>query len=248
MDKKLPVAMSIAGHDPSGASGILRDIKTLSKLGVYGVGVITAITVQNIRDIRSYNVVSGAMVAEQIDALMTDFDIKYVKIGMVGNGENAKHISDKIKEYNLKAIFDPVLNASSGTAIVDSPQSLIPLLKESYIITPNIPEAEIFAGVKIENRSDVIRAGKYLEEKYGCTIIKGGHLSGEDLLFCEDMHSAKQPLLPYEVRGTGCAYSSAITAFLARGYGIREAFANARLYMQKEIERSVVFGAKHLLP
>ncbi len=248
MDKKLPVVMGIAGNDPSGASGILRDIKTFAKLGVYGVGVITAITVQNTSEIRRYSVISGAMVAEQIDVLMADFDIKYVKIGMVGNGENAEVIAEKIKEYDLKAIFDPVLNASSGTALVDSPKSLEPLLKESYIITPNIPEAEVFAGVKIEDRRGIINAGKILEEKYGCTIIKGGHLSGEDFLFCGDMHSSKQPLLPYEVRGTGCAYSSAITAFLAREYGVPEAFVNARMFLQKEIEKSIKIGDGRVIP
>ncbi len=248
MGEKIPVAMAIAGHDPSGASGILRDIKTFEKLNVYGLGVITAVTVQNTQEVKRYQLIPDSLVAEQIDALIEDQPVKFVKVGMVGSGENARIIADKIREYGLKAIVDPVMSSSSGAKLIDSPESLEPLLKEAYIITPNVPEAEILSGREIKSREDIIRAGKILEDKYVCVIIKGGHLGGEDFLFCGDMHSAKQPLLPHDVRGTGCTYSSAITAFLTRGYGIREAFVNARLFVQKEIEKSIVVGEKHLLP
>ena len=248
MTTNIPVVLSIAGYDPSGASGILRDIKTFEKLHVHAAGVVTAITVQNTREVRGYFTIPEENVAAQIDALMEDFPVKFAKVGMVGSGKNAKRIAEKIKECEMKAIIDPLIKSSSGAMLIDSSESLQPLLKVAYIITPNVPEAESLSGMEIKNREDITRAGRILEDKYGCVIIKGGHLSGEDFLFCEDMHSAKQPLLPYKVRGTGCAYSSAITAFLAKGYEIREAFANARLFIQKEIENSVVIGEKHLLP
>ncbi len=243
MCKEIPVAMAIAGHDPSGASGILRDMKTFQKLNVLGFGAVTTVTVQNISKVKKYQVLSESLVAEQIDVIMEELSLKYVKVGMVGSGENARIIAKKIRGYGLKAIVDPVIKSSSGATLIDSPESLEPLLKESYLITPNVPEAEILSGMKIKSREDLLHAGKILEELYGCAIIKGGHLKGEDFLFCEDVHSVKQPLLPYEVRGTGCTYSSAITAFLAKGYGIRESFVNARLFLQKEIEKSIKIGS-----
>ncbi len=248
MGEKTPVAMAIAGHDPSGASGILRDIKTFEKLNVYGFGVITAVTVQNTQEVKRYQVIPDSLVAEQIDALMENFHAKFVKVGMVGSGENTRIIADKIREYGLKAIVDPVMSSSSGAKLIDSPESLEPLLKKAYLITPNVPEAEILSGKEIKSRDDVMRVGRILEDKYRCVIIKGGHLSGEDFLFCGDMHSAKQPLLPYDVRGTGCTYSSAITAFLARGYKIREAFVNARLFIQKELEKAIKIGNGQVMP
>ncbi len=248
MGEKIPVAMAIAGHDPSGASGILRDIRTFEKLNVYGLAVITAVTVQNVREVKRYHVLPESLVAEQIDALIEDQPVKFVKVGMVGSGENARIIAKKIREYGLKAIVDPVMKSSSGAPLIDSPESLEPLIKEAYLITPNVPEAEILSGEEIKSREDVMRVGRILEDKYGCVIIKGGHLSGEDFLFCGDMHSAKQPLLPYDVRGTGCTYSSAITAFLARGYGIREAFVNARLFIQKELEKAIKIGNGRIMP
>ena len=248
MTQEPTFALAIAGHDPSGASGILRDIKTFEKLGVYGLGVITAVTYQNITKIKDFRVLSREDVVEQLDAVMEEFPVKYAKVGMVGSGENANLIADKLKEYEIRAVVDPVIFSSSGKKLIDSPKSLGRLLKASYIITPNILEAEILAEMKINTREDVIKAGRILEKKYGCIIIKGGHLEGEDFLFSEEMHSVRRAKLGVDARGTGCSYSSALTAYLSRGYSLRDAFVNAKIFIQKEIENAIKMKAGNLLP
>ena len=144
--------------------------------------------------------------------------------------------------------MDPVLRSSSGNPLVDFPESLEPILRMAEVITFNVPEAEILSGICIRNREDMIRAGKKLEDLYGCTVVKGGHLSGEDMLFCGEMHSVKMPKLPYEVRGTGCAFSSALASFLSRGYGICEAFVNACLFVQSKMENTPSFGNSRVMP
>jgi len=241
-------ALAIAGHDPCGASGILRDIKTFEKLGVYGLGVVTAITEQSVGEVRGIFPLSPERVKGQIEALINDFPVRYAKVGMVATAENARAIAAKIDEHGIIAVVDPIIRSSSGKMLIDSPESLEILLRAAYVITPNIPEAEILAGMEIKDRRDVIKAGKILEDMYGCTIIKGGHLGGEDFLFCGEMHSTRMEKLPYDARGTGCSYSSALTSFLARGYGLRDAFVNARLFVQREMERAIPIASGRVLP
>ncbi len=238
----------IAGHDPSGAAGIVRDVKTATKLGVHPLTVVTAITYQNVSGIFGLKPLAPEEVVRQITPVLDDFKVEYAKIGMLPTGEVAKKVTEILKKWEIKAVVDPVLRATAGAALAESVDSLIPVLKNAYVITPNVPEAEMLSGISIKSREDMVRAGKLLEDEYGCTIIKGGHLSGEDILFCEEMHASKGSLKDYNVRGTGCAYSTALASFLARGYGLPEAFANAHLFIQKEIEHAVKTPGGYVLP
>ncbi len=248
MDKENPVVLVIAGYDPSGASGVIRDVKTLGKLGVYGIATVTAITVQNVSEVQEVVPLSPGTVRKQIIALLEEFPVEYAKVGMLATGDVAREVAKIIEDRGIKAVVDPVLRSSSGYPLVDSPESIKPILRAAEVITPNVPEAEILSGIRIRNREDMIRAGKKLEDMYGCTVVKGGHLGGEDMLFCGEMHSVRLEKLPYEVRGTGCAFSSALAAFLSRGYGIREAFVNSRLFVQREMENSLPFGNSRVMP
>ncbi len=240
----MKIAMGIAGFDPSSGSGILRDIITFRKIGVYGVGVATAITEQSTKGVSGYFPLPPELVGQEIDVLMNDMNIKFAKIGMVGNGKIANIIAKKIKEYNLKIIFDPVLRAKNAYPLIDHVKNIEILLKFSFVITPNIPEAEILSGIKIRDEENIIKAGKILREKFGAyIIIKGGHYRGVDYLIGDDIQKLNMEHLGKEVHGTGCAYSSALTAYLVLGYNILDSFKKARVFIQKEIKNSLKIGS-----
>ncbi len=235
--------MSIAGFDPTGGAGILRDIITFRKIGVYGVGIVTSITYQNTHGVSGYFSLPSESVEREIDKVMKDMNIKFAKVGMVGNGEIAGIIAEKIKEYKIKMIFDPILEAKNSYPLIDNVKNIFSLLKSSFIITPNISEAEILSGMKIRGEKDIIKAGKILREEFGAiVIIKGGHYKGEDYLISEEIHKFKMEHLGKEVHGTGCSYSSALTSYLVLGYSILESFKKARIFIQGEIKNSLKIG------
>ncbi len=244
------VVMSIAGFDPSSGAGVVRDIITFRKIGLYGVGVITAVTYQNSSEIYGLKPLSVDDVKQQIDAIMEDFDVKYVKIGIVATEKIANFLSEKIENYGLVAVVDPILRSSSGFAFIDSPSRLENLIKKAMVITPNVPEAEILSGVRIKDEKGAIRAGKIIQEKYGTSvIIKGGHLDGTDYLFeGDDVLKEEMEHHGKDIHGTGCAYSSALTAHLALGYSLRISFRLAREFLESEIRNSINIASRELLP
>ncbi len=243
----MQVVLSIGGFDPTSGAGVIRDILTFRKLGVYGFAVATTITFQDLNGFYGYRALKPEEVARQIDALTKDFKIKYVKISMVGSREIAELLAKKIDEKNWYVIFDPLLAAKNGREI-NKKEEIEELLKRSKIITPNVPEAEALSGMKIEDEGDVKRAGKILREKYGAqVIIKGGHLKGVDYLIGDGIISVGMQHTERVVHGTGCAYSSALLAYLAQGMNIKDAFIKTRIFIQGEIEKSVNLGGKYLV-
>ncbi len=244
----MKVVISIAGFDPSSGAGVIRDIITFRKIGLYGVGVVTAITYQNSWDIYGFKPLTPEDVGKQIDALMEDFQITHVKVGMVANNHIANLIANKIEEYNLVAVVDPILKSSSGYAFISSPEDLENLLKKASVITPNVPEAEVLSGVKIKDEESAIKAGKILREKYGPTIIKGGHLDGVDYLFDDEIVKEEMEHLGKDIHGTGCVYSSALTAHLALGYSLKISFRLSREFLQSEIRNSINVSKRELFP
>ncbi len=244
------VVMSIAGFDPSTGAGVTRDVITFRKIGLYGVGAVTAITYQNSSKIYGLRALSTEDVEKQIDAIMEDFDVKHVKIGIVGSEKIANLIAKKIDEYEWVAVVDPILKSSSNFAFIDSPNYLENLIKKATVITPNVPEAETLSGIKIKDEDSAMRAGKIIQEKYGISvIIKGGHLDGTDYLF-EDDEVLKEEMEHYgkDIHGTGCAYSSALAAHLALGYPLRISFRLAREFLESEIRNSLKIASRELLP
>ena len=249
MNSEMKFGMSIAGFDPCGGAGIIRDIVTFRKIGIYGVGVITSITGQCFHGVKNYFSLSPNAVEMQIDEIMRDIKIKFVKVGMVGNEKIANMIAKKIDEYDLKAVVDPLITDKFSNKLIDSPKSIEKLMRKAYVLTPNIPEAEILSGIKIDNEKNLIEAGKILREKFGSyVIIKGGHFKGEDYLIGEDVHRLKMEHLGKIVHGTGCAYSSALTSYLILGYDIIEAFRRAREFIQEEIKNSFSTDQMGVLP
>ena len=172
------IVMSIAGVDPSGGAGVFADLKTFQAIGVYGTGIVTALTAQNPFRFFSTLPVAPDYIEEQIDSVLEEYKIEYVKTGMLYSPEIIKLVSKKIKEYNLKAVVDPVMVATSGgdltgEDIADAFNKY--LLPQAILTTPNISEAEKLTNFKINSKEDAIKAS----EKIICNnIITGGHLDG----------------------------------------------------------------------
>jgi len=213
------IAMSIAGFDPSGGAGILNDIKTFHAMGVYGTAAITVLTAQNPSRVKAIQPVSTDMIEKQIDTVIEDYPIKYAKTGMLFNTNNVKLVFDKIAEYDLKVVVDPVMVAGCGAELSDEgySRSLIKyLLPKASLVTPNIDEAEKISGYKIHTLDDAIRAAK----KIGAVcdvVITGGHLKGVNVLFNGEIKVINGELVETRnTHGTGCSFSAAVTAGLVK--------------------------------
>ncbi len=247
-------AMTIAGSDSISGAGIQEDLKTCTMLGVYCFTVITSVTAQNTFQVRDIFDVPENIVASQIDAILEDINVTYGKTGMLSNSKIIKIVSDKIKEYDLKMVVDPVMVAKSGAqllkneAIKDLIDYLIPV---SYFITPNIDEAKVILKTKIRNVNDMENAAiKMYEMGPHAVIIKGGHMNTN---FITDIYYDGNEILKFKYKrietknthGAGCTLSSAIASYLSKGYSDKIAFTRARKFMQKTIENSLEMGHGH---
>ena len=175
--------LTIAGSDPSGGAGIQADLKTFSALGAYGTTVVTALTAQNTRGVRSFQVVEASFVADQIDAIYDDIRIDAVKIGMVATAEIADVIAQRLAHHRAcNVVLDPVMVAKSGDRLlradaVDALRHL--LLPLARVVTPNVPEAEVLVGHALENEADLRAAAREIQALGPrAVVLKGGHRAG----------------------------------------------------------------------
>ncbi|MGN0177725.1 MAG: bifunctional hydroxymethylpyrimidine kinase/phosphomethylpyrimidine kinase [Methanobrevibacter sp.] len=232
------IVMSIAGVDPSAGAGVYADLKTFQAIGVYGTGIVTAITAQNPYKFFSTSPVLPAYIEEQMDAVLDSYEVEFIKTGMLYSPEIIKLVSKKIKEYNLKAVVDPVMVATSGgdltkEDIADAFNKY--LLPNSMLTTPNIAEAEKLTNLKINTKEDAIKASK----KIVCNnIITGGHLDGLNTISIDDeVTTIKQELIKTEnLHGTGCNLSSAIVAYLAKNNNLNTSIVKALDYVYEGIK------------
>ena len=232
------IVMSIAGVDPSAGAGVFADLKTFQAVGVYGTGIVTALTAQNPYKFFSTLSVSEDYISEQIDSVMDAYEVEYIKTGMLYSPEIIKLVSEKITEYNLKAVVDPVMVATSGGDLTreDIAKAFNKhLLPKSILTTPNISEAEKLTGLKISTKDDAIRAS----EKIKCSsLITGGHLDGINTINIDgEISIVKQELIETDnLHGTGCNLSAAITAYLAKDNDLHTSIINALDYVYEGIE------------
>ena len=213
------IVMSIAGVDPSGGAGLFADIKTFQSLGVYGTGIVTALTCQNPYEMFEMEGISPNFIEEEIDSVFSSYNIEYIKTGMLYSAEIIKLVSRKIKEYDLKAIVDPVMVASSGRALHESDIAQAfnkYLLPNSFLTTPNVLEASTLSGIEITNEKSATEAALKIGEKTN-VIITGGHLNGINTLFIDnEIKTIYQDLIKTEnLHGSGCTFSAAIVSYLA---------------------------------
>ncbi len=248
--------LAIAGSDTSGGAGIQADIKTITALGGYATTVITALTAQNTLGVQSIFEIPASFVGKQIDAVMTDIGTDAVKTGMLLSKDIVETVSLKIKAYKIKCVVvDPVIMSKnkkrllSGDAIKVLTSKLFPL---SFLVTPNIPEAEYIAGIKIKNQSDAEKAAKIIHQLGPLNVlIKGGHAEKAvdiknkdtviDILY--DGKSFEYIKGAYietkNTHGTGCTYASAIATYLAKGEKLKEAVIQAKGFVTMSIKKSI---------
>lgn len=242
--------LSIAGSDPSSGAGIQVDLKTFHALGVFGMAVPAALTVQNSRGVSAVGPVSSAMLAKQLDALLSDIKPDAVKTGMLLTRQNVETVAAAIRKYKIRnLVVDPVLRSSSGRALLQpvahtSFQKL--LLPHALIVTPNIPEAEVLAQMSIRNEADMdFAAGKILDRGPTYVLIKGGHGNGPAT---DTLYGGKTVLSFSTVRrkgvfhGTGCVLSSAITVFIARGLPVEKAVEKAKQFVDMMLKTARPVG------
>lgn len=244
-------ALTIAGSDCSGGAGIQADIKTMTANKVYGMSVITSVTVQNTLGVSGVYDMSPNCVCEQLDAVFTDIFPDSVKIGMVSNIELIRVISERLQYYKAKNIvLDPVMVSTSGHKLLEDDavevltSKMFPL---ADIITPNIPEAQALTGLRINNTHDMLIAAETLSAKFNTRVLlKGGHLSqnGSDLLYENNSaiwFNSKHIDNP-NTHGTGCTLSSAIASGLAKGMDMYNAVKYAKNYISGALEAMMNIG------
>jgi hydroxymethylpyrimidine/phosphomethylpyrimidine kinase len=232
------MAMTIGGYDPSGGAGILNDIKTFHALDVYGTAVITVLTAQNSKRVEDIRPVSTDFIQKQIETVLEDIPIKFAKTGMLYSSENVKVVSEKIVEHDLKLVVDPVMVAGCASLLsVDGYAESIKkyLLPNAVLTTPNINEAELLSGIKINCVDDAIDAAIKIG-KICDVIVTGGHLNGENVLFNGTIKIIKGEIVDsVNTHGTGCSYSAAITAGLAQGINLLQSVEMAGEFVKESV-------------
>ena len=247
----MKTCLTIAGSDSSGGAGIQADLKTMTVNGVYAMSVITALTAQNTQGVTGILDVSPEFITEQMDAVFTDIYPDAIKIGMVSSSEIVEAIAASLEKYQAKNIvLDPVMVATSGAKLLkeEAMDSLINrLIPLADVITPNIPEGEILAGMEITNEDEMIKAAEKIGKKYDCAVLlKGGHRVNDanDLLYRDGEFKwfRSERIDNPNTHGTGCTLSSAIGANLAKGYDIDQAIETAKDYLTGALRAGLDLG------
>jgi len=247
---KTSVALTIAGSDSCGGAGIQADLKTFSALGVYGMSVITAVTAQNTRGVFDVREMDAEIVKNQIDCLFDDIEINAVKIGMVSNAEIIRVIADCLRDKPVQVVVDPVMVSKSGYHLL-RPEARDELIKTLFpiatVVTPNIHEAELVANIRIETLADMEQAALIIyQQGPQQVIVKGGHLTGAAIDVYYDgntiKHLSANKVDTKNTHGTGCTFSAAIAAHLARGYAVAEAVALSKVYITDAILNAIALG------
>ncbi len=244
--------LTIAGSDSGGGAGIQADLKTIISLGAYGMSALTALTAQNTLGVQSIELIDPDCVAKQLDSVLSDIGADCVKTGMLGNEKITRVVAEAMKKYQVeKLVVDPVLRSTNGTQLLTDEgvkalqEEIFPIC---YLLTPNMAEAEILTGMKVNNLQDMKKASKKLH-KMGpqYVLVKGGHLQGSPI---DVLHDGTQlyEFTSHRVRtrhthGTGCTLATAIATLLAQDNTIMEAIDQAKRYIYRALRFSLRIGA-----
>ncbi len=257
MKKHKQCVLTIAGSDSSGGAGIQADIKVISALGCYAASVITALTAQNTLGVQAICEITPEFVQQQLDSVFSDLNIQAVKIGMLHNEKIISVVSAALQKFKPNiVILDPVMMAKNGCELIDL--ATIPILKNMLfpyvtLITPNLSEAELLLGKKINTAAEQELAAIEMGNQFKINVlIKGGHFDGEqssDVVYlykdkvCHWFHA--QRIHSNNTHGTGCSLSSAIASYLAKGLELKDAIDHAKKYLTKAIASGTTLQVGH---
>ncbi|MBT9281757.1 MULTISPECIES: bifunctional hydroxymethylpyrimidine kinase/phosphomethylpyrimidine kinase [Hydrogenibacillus] len=248
-------ALTIAGSDSGGGAGIQADLKTFFALGVFGMSAITAVTAQNTRDVTGVYPLSPEAVAAQIDAVADDLGVDAAKTGMLFSRAIIEAVAERVRKHRIeRLVVDPVMVAKGGAPLLQDEavqaylDAILPL---ALVVTPNLPEAERLTGRAIRTRADKLRAAEALYSRGARhVVIKGGHEEGpvvEDVFFdgARAVVFKKKRTATKNTHGTGCTFSAAIAAELAKGADVFQAVFTAERFIDAAIRSALPLGSGH---
>ncbi len=250
-----PVALTIAGSDSSGGAGIQADLKAFAANGVYGTSAITAITAQNTLGVVAIEALEPELVVQQIQAVLDDFPVAAVKLGMLHGEAIINAVADILQPLDIPVVLDPVMVATSGDRLlareaeVALKKRLLPL---AALVTPNLHEAAVLLSAEIATSVDEMeqQARRLRMSGARAVLLKGGHLAGRqsaDVLVSDDevKRFDYEKVATENTHGTGCTLAAAIAANLARGCDLPKAVAEARHYLHSTIIYADKLGLGH---
>jgi hydroxymethylpyrimidine/phosphomethylpyrimidine kinase len=245
------VALTVAGSDSGGGAGIQADLKTMEALGVFGTSAITSLTAQNSAGVRGVEDVSSGFVADQIDAVVEDFDVDAVKTGMLSSAETVRVVAEKIDEHDLRAVVDPVMIAQSGDRLLSEDAEEVvrdELVPRATLLTPNAPEAEKLTGIAVGSPETMADAATALvEQGADAALVTGGHVEDsrvvDVLADSEGTHRFEKARVEKgATHGTGCTLSSAVAAELAKGASLGDAVGTAEAVLYRAVRFGIGAG------
>lgn len=258
MSRRYNSVLTIAGSDSGGCAGIQADIKSISANGAYAASVITATTAQNTQGVTDIHAIPVAHIQKQIEAVLDDIEFGAVKIGMLHSAEVIETVQSTLEKYGVKKIvLDPVMIATSGDKLItdEAVERLKRFLPHVYLITPNIPEAQLLIGheISLENLEE---SAKELGEKYKVSVLlKGGHLELKeemtDVLYNYETKKLltihNKAIQTIHTHGTGCSLSSSIATYISLGESLEDAVIKGCSYLNKAIEqgKDMILGKGH---
>jgi len=248
--KEIHVALTIAGSDSGGGAGMQADLKTFAALGVHGTTAITCLTAQNPRQVTRVEACSARMVRAQMEAVFAELPPSAVKTGMLFSADIIKEVARWFRSHSSLLVVDPVMIATSGGRLLklDAMRALTrDLLPLATLMTPNVPETEALLGLTIRQPEDLRHAARALHEQFGCAaLVKGGHLPDTQQAI-DIFYDGRNELLLSSSRvhgvsthGTGCTYSAAVTAYLAKGLALVRAVKMGKQFISNAIANSVL--------
>ncbi|MDR1954375.1 MAG: bifunctional hydroxymethylpyrimidine kinase/phosphomethylpyrimidine kinase [Candidatus Methanoplasma sp.] len=250
----MKTALTIAGSDSIGGAGIQADIKAMASLGVHAVTVVTAVTVQNTKEVSDIFPVTDDIVKEQLRSVLKDCKIEAAKTGMLYGADIVKVVADVLEDRDMPLVVDPVMVATVGDSL--SKDDLARSLKDILIpicelVTPNKYEAEVLSGMKITNEDDAMLACEIIGKQGSSVLLKGGHMNSKSvtdyLYLSSEFTKMSKPRLNKAGHGSGCTLSSYITANLAKGLDLASAVLKSRDLIQRSIETQYAVGGGELI-
>lgn len=248
-------ALTIAGSDSGGGAGIQADLKTFAAFGVFGVSAITALTAQNTTGVTAVHIAPPDIVTAQIEAVASDIGVDAVKTGMLATAAIVECVAAAVRALELSnLVVDPVMIAKSGDrlladdAVAVLKTDLLPLAR---VVTPNVPEAEVLAGMAIRTAADLEEAARRIAGLGPrAVLLKGGHLPSADVvdLLFEDGRVRRWSharVSGPNTHGTGCTFAAALAACLARGTSLEEAVPRVKAYVASAIAHGPALGRGH---